>query len=73
MDSVMPALPTTPTHRHTRTKAVLAALAMPVFILLNRPSLRWLAEAAYDVALRWNGFAIGFKGKHGLTMPRKPS
>ena len=67
MDSIVPALPTTPTHRHTRTKAVLAALAMPVFILLNRPSLQWLAEAAYDVALRWNGFAIGFKGKHGLT------
>ena len=68
MDTITPTLPTTPIYRHTRTKAVLSALAVPVFRLLNRPSLRWLAEAAYDVALRWNGFAIGFKGKHGLTL-----
>ena len=65
MDSLAPALPTTPTYRHTRTKAVLSALAVPVFGLLNRPSLWWLAEAAYDVALRWNGFAIGFKSTAG--------
>lgn len=66
-----PALPKSPVYRHSRLKDVLAACAIPVFSILNRPALRWLAEAVYDVALRWNGFAIGFKGKHGLTHPEE--
>ena len=49
------------------TTRLVAALAFPVFYLLNRPSLQRLAEAAYDFALRWNGIAIGFKGHHGLS------
>jgi FkbM family methyltransferase len=64
-------LPKSPVYRHTRLKTFLAACAIPVFSILNRPSLRWLAEAVYDLALRWNGFAIGFNGKHGLTHPEE--
>lgn len=71
MDARAPAPPTTTAYRTTQAKAVLAALARPVFGLLNRPSLRWLGEAAYDVALRMNGFAIGFRGKDGLTHPEE--
>lgn len=63
--------PSTGVYRHTRLKDWTAAAAIPVFGLLNRPSLRWLAEAVYDVALRWNGFAIGFKGKEGLSHPEE--
>lgn len=67
MDTIPTGPPISPTYQHTRVKAVLSALAVPVFSLLNRPSLQRLGEMVYDVALRWNGFAIGFKGKHGLT------
>lgn len=67
MDATPPGPPTSPIYQHTRVKAVLSALAVPLFSLLNRPSLQRLGEMVYDVALRWNGFAIGFRGKHGLT------
>lgn len=46
---------------------MVAAVALPVFWLLNRPALQWFADAAYDFALRCNGIAINFKGRHGLT------
>jgi len=58
--------PTTPKFKNGALKRVMTFLAFPVFYVLNRPSLQFLAEAAYDFALRWNGFAIGFKGRHGL-------
>ena len=47
-------------------KRLVTAVAFPVFYVLNRPSLQRLAEAAYDFALRWNGVAINFPGRHGL-------
>ncbi len=61
---------TTP-YKGSVLKTLLARLAFPVFWVLNRPAFRLLNEAVYDVALRLNGFAIGFKGKHGLTFPEE--
>ena len=58
---------TTPKYRNTTAKRVVTALAFPVFYLLNRPSLQFLADIAYDFALRMNGCAIGFAGQHGLS------
>jgi FkbM family methyltransferase len=49
-------------------KRLLVAVTLPVFYLLNRPSLQWFARALYDFALRCNGFAINHKGRLGLTM-----
>lgn len=51
----------------SRSRAVLGALARPVFRVLNRPSLAWIGRAAYDFALRANGIAINFPGRRGLT------
>lgn len=62
-----PQRPTTPKFSSGTLKRVVTRLAFPVFYALNRPSLQFLAEAAYDFALRWNGFAIGFQGHHGLS------
>ncbi len=62
-----PRRPTTPKFHNGALKRVVTFLAFPVFYALNRPSLQFLAEAAYDFALRWNGFAIGFQGRHGLS------
>ncbi len=59
--------PTTPKFTNGVLKRVVTFLAFPVFYALNRPSLQILAEGAYDFALRWNGFAIGFPGRHGLS------
>lgn len=59
--------PTTPKFTNGALKRMATALAFPVFYVLNRPSLQVLAEVAYDFALRWNGFAIGFQGRHGLS------
>jgi len=60
--------PTTPSWRDSARKRLIARLAYPVFLLLNRPSMRWFAHAAYDFALRCNGIAINFPGRHGLTI-----
>jgi FkbM family methyltransferase len=49
------------------TKQLMAKLAYPVILLLNRPSLSGLADLAYDFALRCNGIAITFAGREGLT------
>jgi FkbM family methyltransferase len=64
---VAPQRPTTPKFYNSALKRVVTFLAFPVFYVLNRPSLQFLAEAAYDFVLRWNGFAIGFRGRHGLS------
>jgi hypothetical protein len=53
--------------RPSRLRSVLAAVAYPVFWLLNRPSMGWFADLIYDFALRCNGIAITFRGRHGLT------
>ena len=51
----------------TRWRSLLASLAYPVFLALNRPSMTWLADLIYDFALRCNGIAITFGGREGLT------
>lgn len=56
-----------PRWRPRRSRSVLAAFAYPVVRVLNRPSLAWFGRAAYDFALRANGIAINFPGRHGLT------
>ena len=58
---------TTPLWRNSSAKRLGAALAYPVFYILNRPAFRMFNEAAYDFALRCNGIAINFTGRHGLT------
>ncbi len=65
--SIISQAPTTPKFTNGTLKKIVAFLAFPVFYALNRPSLQILAELAYDFALRWNGFAIGFQGRHGLS------
>jgi len=57
----------TPMWRPSRINSLLARLAYPVFLLLNRPSMTWFGDLVYDFALRCNGIAITFSGKHGLT------
>lgn len=59
--------PTTPKFTSGPLKQLVTVFAFPVFYLLNRPSLQFLADIAYDFVLRWNGFAIGFHGRHGLN------
>lgn len=59
--------PTVAKYRHSRAKELLAKVALPVVSVLQRPAFRGLAELAYDVALRLNGFAITFRGKEHLT------
>jgi FkbM family methyltransferase len=54
--------------RDSPAKRLLVAVTLPVFYVLNRPSLQWFARALYDFALRCNGFAINHKGRLGLTM-----
>lgn len=49
-------------------RRMVARLTFPVFYLLNRPALHGFGRAAYDFALRCNGFAINFKGRQGLTV-----
>ncbi|MCR0985125.1 FkbM family methyltransferase [Roseomonas populi] len=44
-----------------------ATAAYPLIWAINRPSASWLARAIYDFALRCNGVAINFKGRHGLN------
>ena len=65
--AILTQAPTTPKFTNGPLKRVMTFLAFPLFYALNRPSLQVLAEAAYDFALRWNGFAIGFEGRHGLS------
>ncbi|PPQ38316.1 FkbM family methyltransferase [Rhodopila globiformis] len=50
-----------------KVKSMVAQLAYPVFLMLNRPSMTWFGNLAYDFALRCNGIAITFGGTHGLT------
>ena len=47
-----PSSPITKPWQDSVGKRVLVAVSFPVFFLLNRPSLRWFARAAYDFALR---------------------
>ncbi len=62
------AAPVTRMARSSRLKRLVTAAAFPVFYVLNRPSLGWLAHVLYDFALRCNGVAINFPGRHELTI-----
>ena len=53
--------------RPSRLKRVLAGLAWPIVLTLNRPAMSWIGHLLYDTALRLNGLAITFAGRHGLT------
>ena len=69
MSAAVQSAPITPKpSRDTWAKRLVIALAYPVFMALNRPSMQWFAHAAYDFALRCNGIAINFHGRHGLTV-----
>ena len=57
----------TPMWHPSRVRSALAAVAYPVFLLLNRPSMSWFADLLYDFALRCSGIAITFGGSQGLT------
>jgi FkbM family methyltransferase len=57
----------TPLWQPSRLRALLAGVAHPVFFVLNRPSMAWFGDLAYDFALRCNGIAITFAGRQGLT------
>jgi len=59
--------PTIARWRGGRAREWAAAALHPLFRLLNRPSMAWFGHAAYDFALRCNGIAINFRGRHGLT------
>jgi len=54
--------------RNSTAKRVAAAVALPLVHAINRPALSAFGRAVYDIALRFNGMAITFKGKHGLTL-----
>lgn len=63
-----PMPPMTGRWRDSPGRRLAIAVAYPVFRLLNRPSLAWFAHGLYDFALRCNGIAINFHGRHGLTV-----
>lgn len=54
------------TWRAGRGHRWLARLAYPVIWALNRPGFARFGDLALDVALRINGIAINFEGRHGL-------
>ena len=58
---------TTPAYRDSQFKRLAASAAYPIFSALNRPSMAWFSNAVYDFALRCNGFAVNFPGRHGIN------
>jgi FkbM family methyltransferase len=58
----------TPLWRPGKLKRAFEAAFYPFFWLLNRPAASGLSRAIYDFALRCNGVAINFEGRHGLTL-----
>lgn len=56
-----------PVWRPRRARRLAATLLYPVFRLLNRPAFAGFGRAAYEFALRCNGIAINYEGRHGLT------
>lgn len=57
-----------PVWRPRRGRQLAGTLLYPVFRLLNRPAFAGFGRAAYDFALRCNGIAINYEGRHGLTL-----
>lgn len=66
-----PAAAVIPVWRERRGRQLAAQLALPLIWLLNRPAAAGLGRALYDIALRCNGIAINYKGRHGLTLPEE--
>jgi len=60
-----------PVWRAHRGRQLAARLAYPLIWLLNRPAAAGIGRALYDIALRCNGIAINYKGRHGLTLPEE--
>lgn len=58
---------TTPLWASNPLRSAVARVAFPLIWAINRPSAAWLARGLYDLALRCNGIAINFKGRHGLN------
>ena len=67
MSETAAARTTTAKWQGSRRTQVAAALFRPLVRALNRPSTAWVGRALYDVALRFNGIAIGFPGQHDLS------
>lgn len=67
MTNVGTSSPTIARWKGSRGSRIAAKALYPLVWALNRPSMAWVGRAAYDVALRLNGIAITWKGKHGLT------
>lgn len=53
--------------RPGRLSHALARCVFPLVWLVNRPGAAWFGRALYELALRCNGIAIGYPGRHGLT------
>lgn len=53
--------------RPSRLRQAVAQLAFPLAWLVNRPAGAWFGRALYDLALRCNGIAINYPGRHGLS------
>jgi FkbM family methyltransferase len=53
--------------RDSPAKRLMACLVVPLVYAMNRPAMASFSRAFYDLALRFNGIAINFKGRHGLT------
>ncbi|MFC0406750.1 FkbM family methyltransferase [Roseomonas elaeocarpi] len=58
----------TPVWQNSLMRQLAASAAYPLLWAINRPSAAWLGRAIYDFALRCNGIAINFKGRHGLNV-----
>jgi FkbM family methyltransferase len=56
-----------PLWRPGRLRRALAQCAFPLVWLVNRPAGAWFGRALQELALRCNGIAINYPGRHGLT------
>lgn len=65
---VSPQPTTTALWRDSLPKRIAAAIARPLVYALNRPALARFNAALFDLALRLNGIAINFHGRHGLSL-----
>jgi FkbM family methyltransferase len=57
----------TPLWRGGLLRRAVEAAFYPLFWALNRPGAAALSHSLYDLALRCNGMAINFPGRHGLN------
>lgn len=53
--------------RPGRLPHAVARAAFPLIWLVNRPAGAWFGRALHDLALRCQGIAINYPGRHGLT------